>query len=210
MKNMNTTIRQLIDYAVQSGLIETEDRAYATNSLLAMLKISEYEDVDAAPADLESILKRINDYAVQNSLIEEDSVVYRDLFDTAVMGLLTPKPSEVIRRFRELYCENPEKATNYFYKLSRDCDYIRTYRVAKDLKWTAPSEYGDIDITINLSKPEKDPRAIAAAKLMPQSGYPKCLLCHENEGYAGNVRHPARQNLRMIPFKMAGSDWYLQ
>ena len=210
MENMNKTIKQLVDYALAAGLIETEDRAYATNSLLSMLHISEYEDVDVEPAELETILKSINDYAVKNGLIEEDGVVYRDLFDTAVMGVLTPRPSEVIRRFRELYRESPEKATNYFYKLSRDCDYIRTYRVNKELKWTAPSEYGEIDITINLSKPEKDPKAIAAAKLMPQSGYPKCLLCHENEGYAGNVRHPARQNLRMIPFKMAGSDWYLQ
>ncbi len=210
MENMNKTIRQLVDYAISTGLIETEDRAYATNQLLAALHLSEYEDTEAEPAELEVILKRINDYAVKAGLIEEDSVVYRDLFDTAIMGLLTPRPSEVIGRFRELYRESPEKATNYFYKLSRDCDYIRTYRVAKDLKWTAPSEYGEIDITINLSKPEKDPKAIAAAKLMPQSGYPKCLLCHENEGYAGNVRHPARQNLRMIPFKMAGADWYLQ
>ena len=210
MENINKTIRQLVDYATATALIDAEDRAYATNALLALLRLSEYQEVDAEPAELEEILKGINDYAVSVGLIEEDSVVYRDLFDTAVMGVLTPRPSEVVRRFRELYREDPEKATDYFYKLSRDSDYIRTYRVAKDLKWTAPSEYGEIDITINLSKPEKDPKAIAAAKLMPQSGYPKCLLCHENEGYAGNLRHPARQNLRMIPFQMAGSDWYLQ
>lgn len=210
MENMNKVIKQLVEYAIGTGLIETEDRAYATNALLAMLHLSEYEDEEVEPAPLEEILKQIDDYAVRVGLIEEDSVVYRDLFDTAVMGVLTPRPSGVIHHFRELYRESPEKATNYFYKLSRDADYIRTYRVAKDLKWTAPSAYGEMDITINLSKPEKDPKAIAAAKLMPQSGYPKCLLCHENEGYAGSVRHPARQNLRMIPFKMAGSDWYLQ
>ncbi len=210
MERINYTIRQLVDYAVSHALIEEGDRAYATNCLLAALHLSEYEDTVAEPAELEAILKDLCDYAVAHGLLEEDSVAYRDLFDTALMGLLTPRPSEVVRTFRTLYAESPEKATDYFYQLSRDCDYIRTYRVNKDLKWTAPSQYGDIDITVNLSKPEKDPKAIAAAKLLPQSGYPKCLLCHENEGYAGTLRHPARQNLRTIPFSMGGADWYLQ
>ena len=210
MTDIEKSIRRLVDYAVKTALIEECDRAYATNALLAALGLTSYEDGEVAQAPLEDILRDICDYAAEHGLIEENSVVYRDLFDTKLMGLLTPRPSEVISRFHTLYAECPEKATDYFYALSRNCDYIRTYRVARDLKWTVPSEYGEIDITINLSKPEKDPKAIAAAKLLPQSGYPKCLLCHENEGYAGSVRHPARQNLRLIPFEMAGDAWYLQ
>jgi UDPglucose--hexose-1-phosphate uridylyltransferase len=210
MTDIEKSIRRLIDYAVKNALIEECDRAWATNSVLAALNLTSYEDGEADEAPLEEILGSICDYAAANGLIEENSVVYRDLFDTKIMGILTPRPSEVIARFHQLYQESPEKATDYFYAISRNSDYIRTYRVARDLKWAAPSEYGDIDITINLSKPEKDPKAIAAAKLLPQSGYPKCLLCHENEGYAGNLRHPARQNLRLIPFTMAGDAWYLQ
>ena len=211
MENINKNITQLVNYAVGCGLVEEGDRAYATNLLLARLGLSEYEEiVGAEDAPLEEILGAINDYAAAHELIEENSVAYRDLFDTSIMGLLTPRPSEVISRFRELYEKDPAAATDYFYDLCRASDYIRTYRVAKDMKWTAESAYGEIDITVNLSKPEKDPKAIAAAKLLPQSGYPKCLLCHENEGYAGNLRHPARQNLRQIPFQMAGTDWYLQ
>ena len=210
MTNVEKSIRRLVDYAVKNELITERDRAWATNSLLCALSLSSYEDGEVEAAPLEDILRDLCDYAAENGLIEENTVVYRDLFDTKLMGLLTPRPSEVINRFHALYRESPEKATDYFYALSRACDYIRTYRVAKDLKWTVESEYGAIDITINLSKPEKDPKAIAAAKLLPQSGYPKCLLCHENEGYAGTLRHPARQNLRLIPFEMAGDPWYLQ
>ncbi len=210
MKNINKSITQLVNYATERDLIAAEDRAWAVNALLAKLGLVEYTEEAVESAPFEEILADINDYAAANGLIEENSVAYRDLFDTSVMGLLTPRPSEVIRRFRELYEKDPAAATDYFYDLCRASDYIRTYRVAKDMKWTAESAYGEIDITVNLSKPEKDPKAIAAAKLLPQSGYPKCLLCHENEGYAGNLRHPARQNLRQIPFKMAGTDWYLQ
>ena len=210
MATITENITRLVNYATARGLIEEADRAYSTNRLLEYLGIADYEASAVENAPLEEILREICDYAAEKGLIPENTVTYRDLFDTAVMGLLTPRPSEVIRRFTELYAESPEKATDYFYRLSRDCDYIRTYRVAKDMRWSVPSPYGDIDIAINLSKPEKDPKAIAAAKAMPQSGYPKCLLCHENVGYAGSVRHPARQNLRQIPFKMAGTDWYLQ
>ncbi len=210
MEMIEKNIRRLVDYGVREGLIEEADRAWATNRLLSLLGLSSYEDGEVEPRPLEEILAAINDWAVEQGLIEEDSVVRRDLFDTALMGVLTPRPSEVIRRFRELYRESPERATDYFYRLACASDYIRTYRIKKDRKWRVPSAYGDIDITINLSKPEKDPRAIAAAKLLPQSGYPKCLLCHENEGYAGSLRHPARQNLRLIPFEMAGAPWYLQ
>ncbi len=159
---------------------------------------------------LETILKEMMDYAHAQGILKEDSIVYRDLFDTKIMSMLVPRPSEVIRRFRELYQEDPRKATDYFYKLSRDTDYIRRYRIKKDLKWTTDTEFGELDITINLSKPEKDPKAIAAAKLAKQSGYPKCLLCRENEGYAGRVNHPARQNHRIIPITINNSDWYFQ
>ena len=161
--------------------------------------------------NLEGILKEMLDYAAEKGMLAADSVVYRDLFDTKIMGLLMPRPSEVIRKFYDLYKEvSPEAATDYYYDLSRNSDYIRRYRIARDKKWVAPTEYGDLDITINLSKPEKDPKAIAAAKNAPQSGYPKCLLCKENEGYAGRVNHPARQNHRIIPVTINGSRWGFQ
>ena len=169
-------------------------------------------DADVAlAAELEGILRRMCDYAYGHGLIAENGVVYRDLFDTRIMSMLMPRPSEIIRKFRELYeTESPRAATDYYYKLSRDSDYIRRYRIARDMKWIAPTKYGDLDITINLSKPEKDPKAIAAAKNAKQSGYPKCLLCRENEGYAGRINHPARQNHRIIPVTINGSQWGFQ
>lgn len=210
MKNICNVVCDLVDYALSKKLIEESDRVYSVNRILEKLLISDFVPTEHEKmTELEEILGAICDYAVENGLCE-DSVVYRDLFDTSVMGLICPRPSEVISKFNELYAESPNKATNYFYDLSRDSDYIRTYRVKKDLKWKAPSIYGDIDITVNLSKPEKDPKAIAAAKLLPQSGYPACLLCHENEGYSGNAGKPARQTLRQIPMTMAGAKWYLQ
>ena len=210
MRNICNLICDLVDYALERGLIEECDRVYATNRILEKLGVSDYApEAHEKLCELEDILGGICDYAAEQGICE-NSVVYRDLFDTAVMGQITPRPSEVIAKFNSLYAESPEKATDYFYKLALDSDYIRTYRVKKDLKWKTPSEYGEIDITVNLSKPEKDPKAIAAAKLLPQSGYPKCLLCHENEGYAGNAGKPARQTLRQIPMTMAGQQWYLQ
>ena len=210
MKNVCNLVSDLVDYALSRGLIEKEDVSYSINRIIEKLGVSDYAPDEHKPeTDLEVILKGICDYAAEQGICE-DSVVYRDLFDTAVMGQITPRPSEVVRKFNELYEQSPEAATDYFYKLALDSDYIRTYRVKKDLKWKTASEYGDIDITVNLSKPEKDPKAIAAAKLLPQSGYPKCLLCHENEGYAGNAGKPARQTLRQIPMTMAGKQWYLQ
>ena len=160
--------------------------------------------------ELEQILGEICDYAYETGLMEENTVGYRDLFDTKVMGVLVDRPSNMVRKFRKLYEESPLKATDYYYKFSQDTDYIRRYRIVKDRKWIAPTEYGDLDITINLSKPEKDPKAIAAAKLAKQTSYPKCLLCRENEGYAGRLNHPARQNHRIIPVTINGSDWYFQ
>ena len=210
MKNVCNLVSDLVDYALSRGLIEKEDVSYSINRIIEKLGISDYSPDEHKPeTDLEVILKVICDYAAERGMCE-DSVVYRDLFDTAVMGQITPRPSEVVKKFNALYEQSPEAATDYFYKLALDSDYIRTYRVKKDLKWKTASEYGDIDITVNLSKPEKDPKAIAAAKLLPQSGYPKCLLCHENEGYAGNAGKPARQTLRQIPMTMAGKQWYLQ
>ena len=212
MSNICYNIKELVTYAIEKKLICAADRTWATNTLMGALKISDYVDdgADVQGRPLEDILKDILDYAVAEHLVEEDSVVYRDLFDTALMGLLTPRPSEVIAKFQALYEKSPEQATEYFYDLARNSDYIRTYRVKKDLKWVYSGEYGDIDITVNLSKPEKDPKAIAAAKLLPPKSYPKCLLCHENEGYAGTLSHPARQNIRTIPMQMAGQDWFLQ
>lgn len=207
------SIKKLVEYGLLTGLIEKEDKIYTTNRLLELFGLDELEDggEDAAVSveDLEAILKEMLDYACEKGLTQ-DSVVYRDLFDTKIMGLLTPRPSEVIRTFREKYASDPKEATDYFYKLSRDTDYIRRYRIAKDQKWISSTKYGDLDITINLSKPEKDPKAIAAAKNAKQSGYPKCLLCRENEGYAGRVNHPARQNHRIIPVTINGSDWGFQ
>lgn len=216
-------ILKLVDYGLATGLIQPEDRQYTINRLLELFELDELEEAAAeahekepkmtqqtAEEALETILKEMMDYAHAQGILKEDSIVYRDLFDTKIMSMLVPRPSEVIRRFRELYQEDPRKATDYFYKLSRDTDYIRRYRIKKDLKWTTDTEFGELDITINLSKPEKDPKAIAAAKLAKQSGYPKCLLCRENEGYAGRVNHPARQNHRIIPITINNSDWYFQ
>lgn len=209
--NINAAICALLDYAERHGLISPLDRAYSANRIIELLGLSEFvEEPYEGEAELSQILDVILDYAVLKGLIESDSVVYRDLFDTKVMGLLCPRPSEVIAKFESLYKEDPKAATDYFYRLSVDSNYIRKDRIRRDLKWAVESEYGDIDITVNLSKPEKDPKAIAAAKLLPQSGYPKCLLCRENEGFSGNLQRPARQNIRLIPFDMAGTDWYLQ
>lgn len=210
--NIQERIGQLIDYALSNGLIEKEDRIYTQNRLLEALNLPAYEAVNNVPPceSLEALLSDINDFAFENGLIDDNGVTSRDLFDTKIMGLLVPRPSELIRKFRDLYTDSPEKATDWYYDFSRATDYIRTYRVKKDLKWTVSSPYGEIDITINLSKPEKDPKAIAAAKQMAQSGYPKCLLCAENEGYAGNLRSPARQNHRIIPLSLSNESWYLQ
>ena len=143
-------------------------------------------------------------------MMEGNTAAYRDLFDTMLMGILTPRPSQVISAFKEKYQQSPETATEWYYDFSRATNYIRTYRVKKDLKWVVSSAYGDIDITINLSKPEKDPKAIAAAKSAPQTGYPKCALCPENEGFAGNLHMAARQNHRILPLQLNGEAWFLQ
>jgi len=211
MKPISFWIRSLVEYGLSKGLIEAADKVYITNALLEALHLTEYEEIPGeAEEELESILTALCDYAAENGLLEMDSVVCRDLFDTRLMGILTPRPSAVIERFHTLYRESPEAATNDYYRFSRATDYIRTYRVKRDLKWSVDSEFGEIDITVNLSKPEKDPRAIAAAKNAPQSGYPKCALCRETEGYAGTLSAAARQNHRIIPMELAGAPWFFQ
>lgn len=204
-------IKKLVTYGMETGLISEEEKIYSTNLILDVLKLDDYEEPEEnyEKVELEPVLKELLDYAVEKGLIE-DSVVYRDLFDTRLMNCLVPRPSQVIKAFKEKYAASPKEATDYYYKLSRDSDYIRRYRVCKDMKWVTKTEYGDIDITINLSKPEKDPKAIAAAKLAKQSGYPKCQLCRENEGYAGRTNHPARENHRIIPITINGGQWGFQ
>lgn len=212
---MTKEIFWLADYGVAVGLIEENDRIYTINRLLELFHMDapKEEEPLSLPCDnahLAMVLERMNDYAAEHGLLEENTVTYRDLFDTKIMGLLTPRPSEVIRVFEEKKAESTEAATDYFYHLCRNSNYIRTDRVSRDRKWKVASEYGDIDITINLSKPEKDPKAIAAAKLMKQSGYPKCQLCMENQGYEGRANHPARQNLRIIPLTINHEPWGFQ
>lgn len=207
---IDKSIRKLVCYGLEKGLFTKRDEVYVTNRLLEILELDEYDcSENFSDVCLEKTLAELLDYAVSKGLTE-DSVVYRDLFDTKLMGALMPRPSEVTDKFNELYAVSPKAATDYFYKLSQDSDYIRRYRVEKDIKWVTATEYGDLDITINLSKPEKDPKAIAAAKNAPQAGYPKCMLCRECEGYAGRVNFPARQNHRVIPVKINGRDWCFQ
>lgn len=204
-------IKKLVTYGIETGLISEEERIYSTNLILDVLKLDDYEEPQDGykNVELQPVLKELLDFAVEKGLIE-DSVVYRDLFDTRLMNCLMPRPSQVIKAFKEKYAVSPKEATDYYYKLSQDSDYIRRYRVCRDMKWVTKTEYGDIDITINLSKPEKDPKAIAAAKLAKQSGYPKCQLCRENEGYAGRTNHPARENHRIIPITINGGQWGFQ
>ena len=205
---IDQAITELVQYGLDTGLVAPEDKIFVTNQILEALGLESYEETPGSRGaeELEQILKEITDYAVEKELIA-DSIVYRDLFDTKIMGKLVPLPSMVSHKFYELYQEGPKKATDYFYKLSQDSDYIRRYRIKKDQKWITETPYGEMEITINLSKPEKDPKAIAAAKNATQSGYPKCQLCKENEGYAGRVNHPARQNHRIIPVRIDGKDW---
>ena len=207
---INDSICFLVGYALKNGLIEESDRVYSVNRLLEVLGVNDYKaPKEPKKLTLTEALDNLCDYAVSQGMIE-DSVVYRDLFDTKIMGALTPRPSEVIAAFNKQYEVSPEMATDYFYKFSGDTNYIRRDRIARDVKWKTDTEYGPIDITINLSKPEKDPKAIAAAKNVKASGYPKCALCRENEGYAGNVNAAARQNHRVIPITINDSTWGLQ
>lgn len=209
-------IQRLLKYALNRGIIKKEDVIYSQNRLMELFHIKSFKSgsdnfsLEVPAGDLEEILKEMLDYAYENNLIEENSVSYRDLFDTKIMGLLLPQPSVVIKQFNDLKKEDSKKATDWYYKFCGDTDYIRCYRIAKDLKWKTSTEYGELDITINLSKPEKDPKSIAKARNMKEEGYPACSLCKENEGFEGDLQHAARQNLRIIPLKLNGEDWFLQ
>lgn len=209
---IDTAVAKLVRYAENTGLIAPEDHIWAVNTLLEALKLDSYEEpvLDDAPIDLPAILDELMDDAHARGVMENDSIVYRDLFDTSLMGRLTPPPREVIAKFRALYAQNPVEATNWYYKFSQDTNYIRRDRIARDMQWKADTAYGELDITINLSKPEKDPKAIAAARDLPAASYPKCQLCPENAGYAGRVNHPARQNHRIIPITIDQTPWYMQ
>ena len=207
---IETYIDALVSYAMNTGLAEPEDHVVLINRLLDLLGKPDYVPSDEPqPDDLEEILSGILAYAVEQGLCSE-RITDKDLFDTRLMGALTPMPREVIRTFREKYADDPVKATDWYYKFSGDTDYIRRYRIAKDMRWKYTSEYGELDITINLSKPEKDPMEVAAIKYAPQTDYPKCLLCRENEGYYGRVNHPNRANLRIIPLTLGEESWCMQ
>ena len=236
MKDICTLIFELVSYGKNKGLIDTADEVYTTNKLLELFRIDEYkldnssdtqnvnqqDDNNQSTRELHFILEDMMDYAIENGIMENDTITYRDLFDTKIMGLITPPPSVVRAKFNELLNgdsgsnsagekkENAKKATEFYYDFSKATNYIRADRIAKDEKWITSTEFGDLDITINLSKPEKDPRDIAAAGKAKKSGYPACLLCMENEGYAGHFSHPARQNHRIIPITLDGEEYFLQ
>ena len=210
---MELLISQLIEYAVRKKWIEDSDRIWASNRILEAFHMDGFDgliDIEGELPQIQEILDGLCDYAYEHGVIEGNSATYRDLFDTELMGLLMPRPSEITEAFYKKYEDSPKEATDWYYRLSGDTNYIRRDRIAKDRKWTVDTEYGTIDITINLSKPEKDPKAIAAAGKAKASGYPKCLLCAENEGYAGRLDHPARQNHRVIPISIGGKDFFLQ
>ena len=209
---INTYITELVNYGISKGLIDELDRVYVTNRLIGFFGLDEYTAPEELPAsrELHLILEDMMSWAYSNGVMKSDTTAGKDLFDTAVMGVITPPPSAVIRRFKELCNKSSKDATDWYYAFSKATNYIRTDRIAKDVKWVTPTEFGDIDITINLSKPEKDPRDIAAAGKAKSTSYPKCLLCPENEGYAGTLTHPARQNHRIIPITLDGEEYYLQ
>ncbi len=210
--NIFSSIKKLACYALEKDIIDKEEWDYSINLLLDVLNLDEFKDdgKDYKDVDLEQTLDEILSYAYENKLIQENTTLTRDLFDTKIMNCFTPRPSSVIKRFQMLEKENPKKATDYFYNLSLSSDYIRSYRIKKDIKWKHASPYGDLDITINLSKPEKDPKSIALAKLEKKSSYPECMLCKENIGYRGNLNHPARETIRYIPLSLDGDSYYLQ
>lgn len=210
---MNTYIDKLVSYAIKKNLIEMEDATYCTNRVLALLQCDDYSPTgetftenDTIAEILDSLLK----YASSKNLVDYESIVSKDIFDTEIMGIFTDRPSNITKKFYSLYEQSPELATQYFYKLSNDNNYIRKDRIDKNIKWTTPSEYGNIEITINMSKPEKDPKAIALASKQKSVAYPKCQLCMQNVGYKGRVNHPARANHRVIPVEICGQPWGFQ
>lgn len=207
---MDRLISELVSYGMTNELIAEDDKVYVINRLLELFDKKDFVWSDEKVRSIHMILADMMKYAIEKGIMEDDTITSKDLFDTKIMGLITPMPSQVREKFKGLYTESPKLATDYYYKLSQDTNYIRRDRIEKDEKWTTETEYGQIDITINLSKPEKDPRDIAKAATAKKNDYPKCLLCEENEGYAGHISHPARQNHRIIPIKLADYDYYFQ
>ena len=209
---INEAISKLVTYALRCGLVEECETMWAINTILDVLQLDSYTDPQKEWGDiaLHEVLDTLLDDAYARGVLKENSVVYRDLFDTELMGRLTPRPAQVIGKFETLYRESPQTATDWYYQLSQNTNYIRRDRIAKDMLWHTETDYGTLDISINLSKPEKDPKAIAAARDLPASNYPRCQLCAENEGYAGRVNHPARQNHRIVPITINGAPWFLQ
>ncbi|MFR2665365.1 MAG: UDP-glucose--hexose-1-phosphate uridylyltransferase [Clostridium sp.] len=207
---MDKVISELVSYGMLNGLITEDDKVYVINRLLELFDKKDFVWSDEQVRPIHLILEDMMNYAIEQGIMEDDTITTKDLFDTKIMGLITPMPSQVREKFQRLYSESPKLATDYYYKFSQDTNYIRRDRIEKDEKWTTDTEYGQIDITINLSKPEKDPRDIAKAATAKKNEYPKCLLCEENEGYAGHISHPARQNHRIIPVKLADRDYYFQ
>lgn len=211
--SISQDISQLVEYGISRNLIKSEDSTYIVNQLLSILHLDEYlppNNTTSPLPELNKILEKLTSYAVSRGLTKTDSITGCDLFDTQIMGLLTPRPSEVIAAFQEKFKKSPQLATSWYYQFNGDVNYIRRDRIVKDVKWITNTSYGPLDITINLSKPEKDPKAIAAALTQTQSSYPKCMLCRENEGFAGRLDHPARQNLRLIPLTLGGEHWFMQ
>lgn len=207
---MDKVISELVSYGMLNGLITEDDKVYVINRLLELFDKKDFVWSDEQVRPIHLILEDMMNYAIEQGIMEDDTITTKDLFDTKIMGLITPMPSQVREKFQRLYSESPKLATDYYYKFSQDTNYIRRDRIEKDEKWTTDTEYGQIDIMINLSKPEKDPRDIAKAATAKKNEYPKCLLCEENEGYAGHISHPARQNHRIIPVKLADRDYYFQ
>ena len=211
--NRNEAITALVNYALEKELIEQEEKVWAANRILEVMQADSFsweESAKGKEAGLTEILDTLIDDAYERGVLEENSVVYRDLFDTKLMGSLTPRPVQVMKKFQQLQEESSQRATDWYYQFSQDTNYIRKDRVAKDIRWKTETEYGEIDISINQSKPEKDPKAIAAARNQPASDYPRCMLCEENVGYAGRLNYPARQNHRIVPVTINNTDWYLQ
>ena len=209
----NEAITALVNYALEKELIEQEEKVWAVNRILEVMQADSFsweESAKGKEAGLTEILDTLIDDAYERGVLEENSVVYRDLFDTKLMGSLTPRPVQVMKKFQQLQEESSQRATDWYYQFSQDTNYIRKDRVAKDIRWKTETEYGEIDISINQSKPEKDPKAIAAARNQPASDYPRCMLCEENVGYAGRLNYPARQNHRIVPVTINNTDWYLQ
>ena len=207
---MNKLISELVSYGIQNKMIDVDDKVYVINRLLELFDKKDFIWSDEEVRPIHMILEDMMDYALKQGIMEDDTITTKDLFDTKIMGMITPMPSQVRAKFKEMYMDSPKTATDYYYKFSQDTNYIRRDRIIKDEKWTTDTEYGQIDITINLSKPEKDPRDIAKATTVKNNDYPKCLLCEENEGYAGHFSHPARQNHRIIPVELSGCDYYFQ